>query len=140
MDQTSDFSNLQPTEHMLKWLADDPYAAIYAQVEHILDQQVPGSRLESFRVTSEPQWLTGGRRSDDNPDLMVVVRTGVAFEFSLVVHEPSGATQELQGVYSWVGVHLDDQENRKQRLWFDLGGSLETYGSAGELQDRLYFD
>jgi hypothetical protein len=136
----NDFSKLQPTEHMLKWLAEDPYAAIYTEVEQILNKQVPGSQLLSFEVTSDPQWLTGGRRSEDNPNQVILVRTGVAFAFTLQVREPAGPTHKLHGVYSWVGTHLDEPANRKQRVWFDLDVSLETYGSAGELKSRLYFD
>lgn len=139
MDQINDFSKLQPTQHMLNWLADEPYAAIRSEVARILDQQVPGSQLIAFRVTSEPQWLTGARRSDDNPDTVILVRTGVAFAFCLEVREPSGPTHQLQGVYSWVAIHLDDPPSRKDRIWFDLGASLEQYGSDGELRGRLYF-
>ena len=60
-----DFSKLQLTEHMFKWLADEPYAAIRLQMERAFQQQVPGSQLSALRATSEPQWLTGARRNED---------------------------------------------------------------------------
>jgi hypothetical protein len=135
-----DFFKLHPTEHMLQWLSDEPYNAIREQIESTLQRQVPGSRLVEFGVTSDPQWLNGARPGGDDPDKLILVRTGVAFEFNLVVHEPSGQAHQLQGTYSWVGVHLDDPGNAQQRVWLDLGATLETHGSEGELMGRMYFD
>ena len=135
-----DFSKLSSTEHMLKWLSDDPFNAIRTEVESILRQQVPGARLTKFCVTSEPQWLTGGRPDDDDPDKVILVRTGVAFEFFLVVQEPIGPVHELQGTYSWVGIHLDDPIEGKFRVWLDLDATLETQGAEGELMGRMYFE
>jgi hypothetical protein len=134
-----DFTKLQPTEHMLKWLASNPYAAIRSQVESILREQVPGCQLKAFRVSSEPQWLTGAGRSDADPDIAFLVRTGVAFEFQLAVNEPNGVSHDLQGVFSWVGVNLNDPQKVQYRVWFDLGETLETMGSEGELMSRVYF-
>lgn len=134
-----DFSKLKPTEHMLLWLADDPYGAMRAEVERKLAEQVPGSRLTAFRVASEPQWLTGARPLDENPEKALLIRTGVAFAVTLEVHAPTGEAFELCGIYSWVGVHLDDLENARQRIWFDLDGSLDTFGAEGELKQRMYF-
>jgi hypothetical protein len=135
-----DFSKLEPTKHMLEWLADEPFDAIRNEVQRILQQQVPGSRLKMFRVESEPQWLTGARPGNDDTDKAILVRTGVAFEFTLIVQEPNGQTHKLQGTYSWVGANLDDPYAAKQRLWLDLGTTLETHGSKGELMARMYFD
>ena len=75
---TNNFSKLQPTEHMLEWLSEDPYMSICAEIEQGLQQQVPGSQLTSFCVTSNPQWLTGAK-PDQDPSEMILVRTGVAF-------------------------------------------------------------
>lgn len=135
-----DFSKLEPTKHMLMWLADEPFLAIRRQVEQMLQQQVPDSRLAMFRVESEPQWLTGARPGNDDPNRAIVVRTGVAFEFTLNVQEPSGQVHKLHGTYSWVGTNLDDPDAANQRLWLDLDTTLETHGSKGELMSRMYFD
>ena len=134
-----DFSKFGPTEHMLKWLADDPYAAIRSKIEGVLQKQVPGSLLTALRVSSEPQWLTGARPSDDDPSKAILVRVGVAFEFELSVNEPTGKSHQLDGVFSWVGVHLADPEKLQHRIWFDLDGTLESFGSEGELMSRMYF-
>lgn len=134
-----DFTKLKASEHMLRWLADDPYAAIRGEVESILNRQVPGARLVAFRVASDPQWLTGARPSETNPKKAILVRTGVAFAFSLLVNEPSGTSHELSGVYSWVGVHLDDPQETQQRIWLDLNGLLDEFGSEGALKQRMYF-
>jgi hypothetical protein len=135
-----DFSKLEPTKHMLEWLADDPFIAIRSEVERILQQQVTGSQLKMFRVESEPQWLTGARPGSDDSNKAILVRTGVAFEFRLIVEEPSGQAHDLQGTYSWVGAHLDDPKAAKQKLWLDFGSTLATHGSEGELMVRMYFD
>jgi hypothetical protein len=134
----NDFSKLKPTEHMLKWLDEDPYVSIYEEVEQGLQKQVPESRLTAFRVMSDPQWLTGGKPDKDSSE-MLLVRTGVAFEFELEVREPNNLTHELQGVFSWVGVHLDDPENMESRVWIDLSATLDTHGSRGKLPGRMYF-
>ena len=135
----NDFSKLKPTSHMLGWLSNDYEAAIRDEVTNNLCKQVPGSTLDDFAVTSDPQWLTGAVPGKDDPNLAVMVRTGVAFEFSLVVSEPTGVSHQLQGVYSWVGVNLDDPDNAQQQIWFDVGGKLAEFGSEGELKNRMYF-
>ncbi|MCA9032137.1 MAG: hypothetical protein KDA69_16990 [Planctomycetaceae bacterium] len=134
-----DFSLLEPSAHMLAWLSDDYQAAVRDEILNALRKQVPGSTLEALSVTSDPQWLTGAIPSEDDPDKAILVRTGVAFEISLVVQEPSGESHHLEGVYSWVGVNLNDAEAVQQRIWFDIGGKLLEFGSAGELAARMYF-
>jgi hypothetical protein len=131
-----DFEKLRKIEHMLKWLADDPFATIRSEVEGLLQEQVPDSILKSFRVTSEPQSLTGARKVDGSTEA-ILVRLGVAFEFHLVV---MNGVQSLNvtGVFSWVGVNLDRPSERQQRIWFDVDGTLKTFGSEGELIVRLY--
>jgi len=133
------FAKLQQTEHMLKWFADDPYAAIRSSVEDILKQQVADSRLIAFSVLSEPQWLTGARPSSVADGKVIVVRSAVAFEFSLSV-ESHGELHHLAGVYTLAGVNLDQPGKHKHRLWMDLGGTLAAFGSDGELNSRLYFE
>ena len=38
------------------------------------------------------------------------------------------------------GVNLNNDRLRSQRLWVDLGGVLEEFGSQGALMTRVYFD
>lgn len=135
-----DFSKLNETEHMLKWLADEPYSTIKSDIEGLLRKQVAGARLTSFRVLSAPQWLTGARRMERDSNKTILVRTGVAFEFELSVTELTGPTQQLRGVYSWVGVNLDDAKSVKTRIWFDLDATLEIHGSQGVLMGRMHFE
>jgi hypothetical protein len=135
-----DFSPLAETEHMFQWLAEEPYEAIRSEVDAILKEQVPGSQLASFRALSEPQWLTGARTSEEDPEHGILVRTGVAFQFALHVQNENGDVSEFGGVFSWVGVCLDDPPNAKQRVWFDVNGTLEEFGSDGELRERVYFE
>ncbi len=133
------FTKLQQTEHMLKWFAEEPYAAIRSSVEDMLKQQVAGSRLTTFTVLSEPQWLTGAVPSDADANKVILVRSAVAFEFGLSV-ESQGQSHRLSGVYTWAAVHLDQPGQHKHRVWMDLGGTLATFGSEGELKTRVYFE
>ena len=124
---------------MLQWFADEPYAAILSSVEDMLKQQVADSRLTAFRVVSEPNWLTGGRRSPKDENQMILVRSAVAFEFDLSVVS-QGQSQQLVGVFTWAATHLDQPGQHKQRVWIDLNGTLATFGSEGELKNRVYFE
>lgn len=134
-----DFAKLYDTEHMLNWFADEPYAAIRSNMEEMLGQQVAGSRLNSFTVTSEPQWLTGGRRDGADDNQVILVRSAVAFEFAMSV-EAQGKKYQLSGVYTWAAVHLDQPGKHKHRVWMDLDGNLATFGADGELKNRVYFE
>jgi hypothetical protein len=136
---TDDFAKLKETEHMLKWFADDPYAAMRSSIEDSLKQQVADSRLTALRVLSEPQWLTGALPSEGDSSKAILVRSGVAFEVALTV-ESKGQSHQLSGVFTWVAVHLDNPGQHKQRVWMDLDGKLEQFGSEGELKTRVYFE
>jgi len=124
---------------MLQWFDDEPYAAIRLSVEDMLKQQVADSRLTTLRVLSEPQWLTGALPSDGDSSKAILVRSGVAFEFALTV-ESRGQSHQLSGVFTWVAVHLDKPGQHKHRVWIDLDGKLERFGSEGELKTRVYFE
>ena len=130
------FQLLDDTRHMLQWLADEPYAEIRNNVESILREQVADSRLLDFAVTSPPDWLTVGTRSESNPEAVTINRTAVAFEFCLHV-SGGGGTHELQGVYSWAAWHLDGSGEANQQIWFDIGGTLAEFGKDGALLERL---
>lgn len=140
MNARDDFGKLHDTRHMLEWLADAPEAAIRECVEDILCQQVPGSRLDTFAVTSDPDWLTGARPGEDDPSKAVLVRCAVAFEFALRVTDPSDASFDLRGVFTWAAARLDQPGGAISRVWFDLDGTLAEFGSDGELKLRVYFD
>ena len=49
-----DFAALEGTEHMLRWLADEPYTAIRSSIKDMLKEQVADSRPVGVRVTSAP--------------------------------------------------------------------------------------
>lgn len=132
-----DLSALDDTLHMLQWLDDDPLPTLRREFETWLCEQVPGTEVRDLRVESEPQWLTGGRRLEEDPEKIRLVRTGVAFSFSLIARDPEGQDHPLRGVFSWVGWDLDTPEPRT-RLWFELDGELEDLGREGALMERIY--
>ena len=130
---------LDATKHMCEWLADDPYKHIISTIEGMLDTQVKGSKITDFEVTSSPDWLSGGIPSVEDESKMILVRAGVAFEFKLRV-KTNDTDEALKGVYSWVGVHLNDVEKHQNKSWLDLNGTLKEFGSAGLLKMRIYID
>jgi hypothetical protein len=140
MDCTLDFTKLKETEHMLRWIAgDDPYGALRASVEKTLKEQVSDSRLKQFVVLSNPDWLTGAIPSEEDKTKAVLVRCAVAFEIALSV-ESAGELHRLAGVFTWAAVNLNQPGKRKDRVWMDLSGTLATFGSEGELKNRVYFE
>ncbi|MCA9690882.1 MAG: hypothetical protein KC636_14845 [Myxococcales bacterium] len=135
-DPRDDLSALDDTVHMLQWLHPEPYRALRDWVAEALAEQVPGSELLELRAVGEPEWLTGARPGGDL-ERAVLVRTGVAFPFTLRVRTPKGVVHALAGVISWVGRNLDDPEQRMQQRWLDLDGTLEEFGAEGALTPRL---
>lgn len=131
------FDKLLPTEHMLKWLANKPYGFILETLTNMLNQQVAGSIIQFFEVTSEPDWLTGLLPAKEK-DQGIVTRVGCAFEFRMDV-QVANETYHLTGVYSWVGVHLDEPTKSRQKTWLDIDKTLEHVGGTGELKERVYF-
>jgi arsenate reductase-like glutaredoxin family protein len=130
-----DFTKLDETKHMLEWLAENPYDALIAILSDSLQQQVEGSEVKSFLVTSDPHWLTAGRKKEDDETKMILTKTGVAFEFEAVARE-NGSDHQLKGVIMWVGYDLDQPGNQRTQFWLDLDSGLEE--SKEELMHRLY--
>ena len=135
-----DFSLFKETEHMLEWLHPNAQDSIKQAFSENLNNQVPGSQLLGLHVTAKPDWLTGALPRDNDASKAILVRVGLAFSFELSVKTPEGDIHNLNGVYSWVSVNMDDPENISQRTWMDLNGELSEFGSDGYLKERIYFE
>jgi len=133
------FDKLKTTEHMLKWLADKPYGFILESVTKMLNQQIAGSIVQSFTVTSEPEWLTGLLAIDGDDENKIVSRAGCAFECAMYV-QAANKLHHLTGVFSCVAVHLDEPAKAQQRTWLDIDKDLAVIGAQGELKERMYFE
>ena len=129
-----DFSALDESADMLAWLDPEPLTVIREQMERWLTSQVAGSTLLWVRIKEAPHWLSGGRPGDDGQTLLV--RTGMACLFDLMVSTPDGVEYALSGVFTWVGFDLDTPE-RSQSIWIDLGGTLVAFGQDGKLRERF---
>ena len=140
MSKSFNFEQFEETIHMFKWLHPDPTEAIKEAFQENLSSQVSGSVLTKLHVTDNPQWLSGGVRREDDEEKIILVRAGVAFSFLLNVQDADEVVHELNGVYSWVSVNMNNPEETKQRTWFDLNGTLEEFGSNGLLATRVYFE
>jgi len=126
---------LNPEEHWLEWLGNDPRSAVYDQIEKMFREQRTGATLERLTVTSKPCYLTGGKESFGK---ILVIRAGIAVPFDAVVLEPNDSRQQVHGVFSWVAVNLDKGQERQDRTWLDLGD--DSTNATELLEARIYFD
>ncbi|WP_205729728.1 hypothetical protein [Flavobacterium bernardetii] len=124
------------SKHMLEWFSDEPFEDITSSVEAIFKRQAPNTKMLSFEITSDPQWLTGNRKSKNN-DNMILVRSGMAAtcNFSL---ENNNKIHDLKGVLTWVGANLDS--NPIRHIWMNLDGTLQEFGDEGMLKERIYYE
>lgn len=128
------FEKLIETKHMLEWLSDQPFEEITSSIEGMFIKQAPQTKMLSFEITSDPQWLTGGRKSDNN-DKMILVRCGIAVTCNFVLQN-NDDVYNMNGIFTWVGAHLDT--NPTTKMWMDLDGTLEEFGQEGLLRERIY--
>ena len=130
--------NLDDSAHMLAWLHPTPIEEIKRLFISYVDRLAPEAYIQSLTVTSKPQWLTGGKRNPENANKVIVTRAGVAFCFAFHAAHHVGPSADVSGVFSWVGVDLDDAAHTEHQTWFDIHGSLEELGSEGRLSLRIY--
>jgi len=128
-------SFLNPDEHWLGWLGDDPRSAVRSQLEALFQRQTPGAKLEQLVITSQPKYLTGAKPTAD-PDQVEVVRAALAAPFYSLVREASGALHEVEGVFSWAAVGLNETNGRLDRMWLDLFDDADQ--AFDLLDERVY--
>lgn len=131
-----DFTALTSPDHWLGWLGDQPELTVRSGVESLLTDQVPGARLEWFKVVDEPVFLTGVVRGPGDAEKVLVRRAAAALPFALSVLSPPNQRHILTGVVSLVAVGLDEPDGRRDRTWLDLG--MERADAAELLDARIY--
>ncbi len=129
----TNFEKLEETKHMLDWFSDNPFEEITSTLERMFRQQSVSTKMLSFEITSEPHWLTGGRKTDD--DKMILVRCGLAVACDFTLKDDNGV-YDLNGVFTWVGAGLDSEP--VTRMWMDLDGTLDEFGKDGILRERIF--
>ncbi len=127
---------LKETEHMFQWLTENPFDEIVTSIEEMFQEQVPSTVMEQITVLSEPQWLSGGTKDENNQ--MELVRCAVAFLCEFTLTSDIG-THHLKGVFTWVGVNMNNN-NRQLKKWIDLDGTLDEFGENGKLKERIYME
>ncbi|MEW5677214.1 hypothetical protein ABGT15_12945 [Flavobacterium enshiense] len=130
----TNFEKLIETKHMLEWFSDEPFEEITSTIEEMFIKQSPNTKMLSFEITSNPQWLTGSRKSENN-DNVILVRSGIAVTCNFTL-ENNDNIYDLNGVFTWVGTNLDS--NPITNMWMDLDGTLEEFGQEGMLKERIY--
>lgn len=130
----TNFEKLIETKHMLEWFSEEPFEEITSTIEQMFMQQAPSTKMLSFEITSEPQWLTGGKKSEDEGKV-ILVRCGlaVACNFTLQNNDDS---YNMNGIFTWVAANLDS--NPITNMWMDLDGTMEEFGQDGFLKERIY--
>lgn len=129
----TNFEKLEETKHMLDWFSDSPFEEITSTLERMFRQQSASTKMLSFEITSDPHWLTGGRKTEDKK--MILVRCGMAVACDFTLKDDNGV-YDLNGVFTWVGAGLDDQP--VTRIWMDLDGALDEFGKDGILKERIF--
>lgn len=138
----TDFTLFDETQHMLAWFADEPERMILETVGDMIERQVPGAKIHQFIVTEKPQWLTRARKEgeaeDEDKERVILVGTGTAFAVTITIAEPKGSFPVVQGVLTVAAYRMDTPEETSTRVWFDVDGTLEEFGSEGALATRVY--
>lgn len=134
MADQDDLSLLDPEQHWLAWMGDDPRAAFREELELLFQKQTPAAILSKLVITEAPQFLTGGVKTD-KPSEIMVVRAGAAIKFEATV-ELEDEVFVVNGAFSWACNGLN--EIRRDRFWLDIEQDAEQ--SYELLQERIYFD
>lgn len=129
----TNFEKLEETKHMMDWFSDSPFEEITSTLERMFRQQSASTQMLSFEITSDPHWLTGGRKTED--EKMILVRCGLAVACDFTLKDDNGV-YDLNGVFTWVGAGLDGEP--VTRMWMDLDGTLEEFGKDGILRERIF--
>jgi hypothetical protein len=131
-----DFTRLESPDHWLGWLPDTPAVSVREQLQTTLAGQVRGSVLEWVKIIDDPVFLTSGVRSPTDDEKLIVRRAALAVVFALRVRTPKGNAEILTGAFTWVAVHLDDPQLRRDRTWFDV--NIDRAQAEELLKHRLY--
>ncbi len=119
---------------MLEWFSRNPFNEIISTLTEMFIKQSPSTKMLDFEITNEPEWLTVGRKTEDD-NKVVLIRSGMAVTCDFTLQDNNG-TYNLNGVFTWVGVNLDTKP--KTNMWMDLDGTIEEFGKNGLLNNRIY--
>ncbi len=130
----TNFDKLIETKHMLDWFSEEPFDEITSTLEKMFRQQSPNTKMLSFEITSQPDWLTGGRKSEKDGQV-ILVRSGLAVACNFTLQNDTDS-YDLNGIFTWVATQLDREPITN--MWMDLDGTMEEFGKEGMLKERIY--
>ena len=129
-----DFKKLEQTQHMLEWLSENPFQEMIIALENMFTQQSATTKLLSFKISGEPEWLTGAKKVEKS-EQMVLVRVGLAVPCDFTLKDQTGI-HHLSAIFTWVGTDLD--QHPKTQMWVDLDQTIQDYCANGKLKSRIY--
>ncbi|GEM_PF-2991009 len=133
-----DFSNLQDSTSMLRWLHPDPLDKIIEDIHtHFAEFPLP-CQLSSFNVHGFPDWLTLLTPEIDEAYAEFQSKVGLAFEFKANVTLRDNSHFCIYGVYTWIGCNILETEDVIDKTWLDETARLSHYGIDGFLSNRLH--
>jgi hypothetical protein len=117
-DPRDDFSPFDDSTHMFFGLTD-PFAYIRRRIESVLAQQVPGTRVHSIRCHGEPNFLTIGRKLEEDPENVVVTYWATCFRCEIAVESPDQKA-ELPSTITLCAGQIDEPGQERTQLFLDL--------------------
>jgi hypothetical protein len=130
-----DFSLCAQSRHMFG-IFNMTYQDVIYEIQRILSQQQPNTRLVNFKVLSEPDWLVGAGKVNSQGQAPMR-RSGFALDSQALVTSSMTNPIMLNFIFSYVAIDLG-LPTKRQQFWIDIDGSLAEFGSKGNLLSRIY--
>lgn len=134
-DPRDDFGIFEDHEHMFFGIGD-PFAMIREETTNILQQQVPGTEIESIQCHGEPNWLTLGRKIPDDPQHIVLGHFAFCFRCKLSVAAPGGA-EVLDATMTFMFGDMDKPGEQKMRVDMALHADAAAAITPDAFQQRF---
>jgi hypothetical protein len=131
-----DFSPFAGSEHMFFGLRD-PFGLIRSEVEGALREQVPDTRVVSIAMQGKPKFLTLGRKTDDDKQVVVT-----HFAFCLrarlaVLFDEQRKGEVIEATLSFLFGNVDRAGAERFRRHFDLHGDADAHFDDEKLKERF---
>lgn len=135
-DPRDDFSGFAGREHMFFGLAD-PYGMIREELENGLRKQVADTVVESIVMQGEPLFLTLGRKTEVENEV-IVAHFAFCLRATVTVGFDAGRRRETMPMaLTFMFGRVDQHGQEQSRTHFDLHADADRGYDEGEFQRRF---